>query len=264
MAYLALLGLLVALQQAHATSFAQRPFPVAVEDAPNIVRGRVGTSYSDWGKLDDSSRRIFTFFELQVDEVMKAAPGSNLQGKHSLTMRELGGEKDGVGMEVPGNAHFERGEDVVIFLGMPNVDGSYDIRGMMMGKYSVKQDSDGKEYLAGPGLALNPSDDHDHEEKRGQDDTPPASKWTLDALRHLIATQAEHASSEAQKTPKPQQVSQLTAKPLPQPSVTLLPAPGLQPQASGTSAEASPRMWWLWIAGGVVIWFTAYRRRKQR
>jgi hypothetical protein len=108
---LSLLTLLV-FQPAGATTFMERSFPDAVKDAPVVVRGRVGTSYANWVTGPDGTRRIFTFIELTVDEVLK---GPSAAGKRSLTMRELGGEKDGVGMQVAGTAHFNQGEDTVVF-----------------------------------------------------------------------------------------------------------------------------------------------------
>ena len=91
-----------------------------------------------------------------MSEVFKGAA----QGP-KLTIRELGGEKDGIGMQIAGAAQFSRGEDVVVTLGPRNADGTYDVRGLMMAKYSLEKDEAGNEYLNGPGLDSHAHDDDD-------------------------------------------------------------------------------------------------------
>jgi hypothetical protein len=188
------------------TTFAPREFPAGVQDAPQIVRGKVGTTYSDWGRSSDGARRLYTFYELQIEEVFKG----QISGR-SLTMREFGGQKDGVGMEVPGAAKFQPGEDVVVFLSNKNSEGTHDLRGLMMGKYGIQRDADGKEFLTGPGItgltAHSPTqsdeDAHPHPQGQGQDGGAP-KKWTLDALRQLIATQAQSPTDTgANASPSP-------------------------------------------------------------
>jgi hypothetical protein len=168
------LGCVFALS-ASATSFIEKPFPETVQAAEAIVRGKVGLTYTDWGQEPGDERRIFTFVEVTVDESLKG----NLPVGRALIARELGGEKDGVGMKVHGSATFARGEDVVVFLRTPpNRDGSYSLKGLMMGKLQVAVDSQGEEILQGPALGLS----------KGQSD-PNGSKWTLSRLRHTIAEQ---------------------------------------------------------------------------
>lgn len=184
----ALALLLFPMVSALATSFVDRPFPDTVQEASTIVRGKVGASYADFGKATDGSKRIYTYYELQLEEVVKGKASGN-----SLVMRELGGEKDGVGMHIPGASQFSRGEDVVVMLGDRNADGSYDIRGLMMGKYNIERDSSGKEVLVGPGIS---GGGHAHEEGASENDqghsgpvSGPGSKWTLESLRQLVRSQ---------------------------------------------------------------------------
>src|SRR4051794_28005467 len=73
----------------YATSFYERPFPDTVQDAPVIVRGKIGANHADWAAGPDGSRRIYTFYELRVDEVMKGTPSS----PRNISIREMGGEK---------------------------------------------------------------------------------------------------------------------------------------------------------------------------
>ena len=245
------------LSPAYATSFFQIPFPQAVSDAPAIVRGTVGNSYSDWGKGADSSKRLYTFTELQIAEVFKGSIG----GSRTLIMRELGGSKDGMGMEVPGSAKFSRGEDVVAFLGDTNSDSSRDVRGLMMGKYMVERDPQGNEFLSGPGLGVVGGDEHivhGSEETTGQADT---TRWTIDALRQLVRSQAKNTDVNSQQmrpgnaTPKPT----FSRDVLPAPVAIIASgpsAPQLQPspvgEGSGTSSNI-PKPWLPWVLAGLAL-----------
>lgn len=137
-------------------------------------------SYSNWGKRPDGQQSLYTFTELQVDEVFKGT----LPAK-TLNLRELGGEKDGVGLKIPGSAQFARGEDVVVFLNsQPNADSSYELRGMVMGKYQIVQNDEGQEQLRGG--RITPVHDE------SQTGAPP-QKWTLAAFRELIAQQSRES-----------------------------------------------------------------------
>lgn len=183
------------LPSALATTFIERPFPESVSEAPLIVRGRIGTSYADWVQ-NAGGRKIYTFYDLQVDEVIKGQVENR-----SIVIRELGGEKDGVGMHVSGAAQFDRGEDVVVFLTERNSDGSFDVLGLMMAKYNIQRDESGNEVLVGPGLggahshAAESSHKEAHDESHNAPEEP--KKWTLDALRQLVKEQQSQNQNEA-------------------------------------------------------------------
>jgi hypothetical protein len=219
---------------AQATTFMERPFPDAVRDAPIVVRGRVGASYTNWVVGPDGGKRIFTFTELTVDEVFK---GPSAAGKRSLVMRELGGEKDGMGMQVAGTAQFERGEDVVVFLNEPAPDGAYEVRGMMMGKYTLERE-DGQEHLAGAGL-MDRQGHGEHVVGEAHNDTPPEKKWTLDALRQLIRSQGLGlVPTPGPSKPAPlQALSPTPAPPVPRAAPSPTPAPQLQNSPPGEPAD---------------------------
>src|ERR1700722_13674794 len=100
-----LLPLLPALcPTAWATTFMQQPFPAAVSDAPVVVRGKIGNSTADWGSMWDGQKRIYTYYDFALAEVLKG-PVAGTPG-HSITIREMGGAKNGVGMQVAGTARF--------------------------------------------------------------------------------------------------------------------------------------------------------------
>lgn len=196
----ALPGLLSAT--ALATTFMPTPFPDKVEDAPSIVRGTAGNSTSDWSTGRDGVKRIYTYTELSPKEVIKQGPGEPIP-MNTIRIRELGGTKDGMGMEVSGTAHFNRGEDVVVMLGDRTSDGAFEVRGMMMGKFNIERDSKGREVLSGPGLDESGTDDFDAHGHgaggaKGQSDTV----WTLDRLRELVREQQQAQQKSAEPAPK--------------------------------------------------------------
>jgi len=245
---------------ARATSFYERPFPDTVRDAPTIVHGKVGMSYADWGKGDEGTKRIYTYYELQIEEVVKG----NAQG-HTLSMRELGGEKDGIGMQVPGSAHFDRGEDVVVLLSAKNLEGSYDVWGLSMGKYNLQKDNAGHEILTGAGISGNVSDDDGAVHGVKPTNAPSASVWSLEKLRDLVGAQSHWAIGYK----KNKNLTEIMPAPVKTPTkLTAAPseAPTLQNIKSEDPAKESsglitlPRLAMAGMVLGVFLWM----RRKPR
>ena len=206
---------------AFATSFVERPFPETVKNAEAIVRGRVGMSYADWGQDPGDERRIFTFIEIAIDETLKG----NLPSSGSLIARELGGEKDGIGMKVHGSASFSRGEEVVVFLRTPaNPDGSYPLKGLMMGKLEILKDAtSGEEVLRGPALGL--AKGHLGHSGEGHS-APDGSKWTLSRLRQLVREQGSAGPAGGVEKPKDSKPSGQSSA---APTQSVASAPSLQP-----------------------------------
>jgi hypothetical protein len=172
------------LAQAFASSFYEQPFPETVRNAPAVVRGKIGKSETQWTTLPDGSKHLFTYYDVEVSEGFKGGPRTGAP----IRIRELGGSKDGVSLNVSGTAGFEKGEDVVVMLGEPNAQvdgGAYPLQGMMMGKFVVEKGADGKEYLRGPGIGSNvhPGLRNEHSEEK-------TAQISLDALREIIKTQA--------------------------------------------------------------------------
>ncbi len=162
--------------QAHSTSFDPQPFPDQVEEAPILARGQIGNHFVQWVEEKDQTRRIYTYYEFQVTEVFKGHLPDGVK------IREIGGIKDGEGMEISGTAKFDQGEDVILTLGSENTDGSYSLRGMIMGKFNLSKNETGQEIIVGAGLNEN-------------------EPWRLDSLRKLIRTQ-ESKGTEKTSVPK--------------------------------------------------------------
>lgn len=218
MLLLLLLAFNPTLDQAWATTFVSRPLSETTQKSPTLVRGKVNSSgYSDWVKTPDGGRRIYTYYEIQVSEVFKGDPKTGT----SIQIRELGGEKDGVGLQIAGTAQFSPGEDVVLTLGEKNADGSYDLRGMMTGKFSITRDQAGNEILLGAtGEDIEGSADEHH------------GPWTLSEFRKLVASQSATSHSESNPSSKPSANLSVT------PSGAVLPsAPTPTPTASQLQSE---------------------------
>lgn len=244
-----ILSWLLLITTCFATSFINRPFPEIVQDAPVILRGKVLKTYSDWGKGPDGGRRIYTFAEIDVREVFKGSVQPN-----SVVIREIGGEKDGVGMQVSGASQFSQGEDIVVMLSDKNEEGSFSVRGLMMGKFNVEHPNSGEEFLTGPGL-------------RGrQIDTDGQKKVLLQELRDIIRSQPS-APPDSVNTEKSTSFS-------PPPQAAPASAPRLQnssPEEPRVSSEHSmtensgigffSRYVLPWLCLGALITWAVRRRR---
>lgn len=168
-----------------ATTFAPRPFEATLQGAPNFVRGFVGQSRVDSAVDSYGTKRVYTYYALELSEVFKSTPQIKAGGV--IQFREFGGLKDGRGVEKSGAAHFEPGEDVVVTLGPKNPDGSYDLLGMSSGKYLIKKDENGADYLVGG------FDDEGANDATGGGESQGPKHWTLDAVRGLVKAQASSA-----------------------------------------------------------------------
>lgn len=252
--------LLAEIPGAWATSFVERPFPESVKDAPTIARGRIGAATTDWGR-EGEGRRIFTYWDFQVLETFKGKVEPTQAGQ--IRIREMGGEKDGMGMQVAGAASFNTGEDVVVFLSERNSEGSHDVWGMMMGKYDVQKSADGEEVLSGPGIS---GEGHDH----GHGDAGAASKWTLESLRRLIAEQGD--------APMPVSPARQEAhdRPVTQPSAVAHPATIASADPSPAATDAAPRLQssapedagrlpgWIWAVGVAILGVAGFLFARKR
>jgi hypothetical protein len=153
------------------TQFYPQDFSKTLENAPTIARGKMGASHSEWTKMADGGQQLFTYSEFEVKEVLKGKVQSQ-----KILIRELGGEKNGVSMDIAGTVRFRSGEEVVLMLGEHTQDQgaeTFPILNMSFGKLNLQKDSEGREFLKGP--ALNGA-------------IPPGGGklWTLDEVKNLI------------------------------------------------------------------------------
>ena len=157
-----------------ASTFQPQPFSQMVQSAPIVIRGQVGDSYSDWGTNDEGSKEIFTYSDIQVTEVLQGTVDTT-----KITIRELGGEKDGAILHIPGTSTYSPGEDVVILLNEPTKDKTYPVRGMSLGKYNVVSQPDGTLSLQGE----------------------TAEHWNLNELRELLKKRSSPEKTVSIPTP---------------------------------------------------------------
>ncbi len=245
---------------AGATSFIIRPLPEITESIPHIVRGVAGKGYSDWSTTSDGGSRIFTYTEIAVEEVLRG----EITGT-SILARELGGEKDGQRMEVPGTSKFHVGEKVVLLLAdpVPEDRGAYPIASLMLGKYHLSRNPDGSEVLTeGVFLAAEQGRGvHDDEAERqdatglghrnGHSDTK--KPWTFEAFRKMVKGQKYVSNTE-----KLQASKQLLSKPSREPPSGPPQAPPLQNKDAagvpGASLEPSTSFpSWIWAVAGLIV-----------
>lgn len=233
-----------------ATEFVPSALPNQVAEAPIIVRGTIGMSYSDWGNHDDGGRGLFTFYQLQPSDVMKG----QVTAGATILFREIGGEKDGIGEGVPGAAQFTRGEDVIVMLGLQNHDGSYDLRGLSAGKFNIVREEDGSEGLKS--VALSPP--------------PHEGNWTIADLKKAVRDQ--EATSQTKPSGAPTKLpsnlaaqSSFPASSKTPSSAEGLPAPQLQTsgvEPTGAKGHDSVLFYALGALGLLFIGFIVRRIRK--
>jgi len=237
-----LLGLVSFNLPSWATTFNVRPFPEWVSAVEVIVRGRILSIHAQRAEMRDGAERIFTYVELQVSEAFKGPKLSS-----TIVFRELGGEKDGLGVKIEGAAQFRTGEDVVVFLGPENSDESRDLRGMQMGKFNIVKDGDGNEILTGGSLAMETSAWY----RSGTNvKNPPIKSVSLNELRLLVKSQPNQPSHDDHKethAPSPANPSE-TGDPSSQASPLQT-----KPEGSLPVPESGVRDWRVWLAASLLF-----------
>jgi hypothetical protein len=246
------------IASAFATSFYERPFPDTVRSTPTIVRGKIGKSRTEWTTLPDGSRHLFTYYDVDVSEGFKGVPRTGAP----IRIREIGGSKDGVSLNVSGTAVFEKGEDVVVLLGRAGMesDGTYPVMGMMMGKFDIEKGEDGKEYLRGPGLGSSVLPG-----LRNEDSNKKTVQVSLEGLREIIRTQAKAAKAEPSvaSTPRKSGGGLLSARsqPAPRPRTEIHDENLRTPVSGGGTSRRA----YISAAGALlgIAWFLKSRRKRR-
>lgn len=218
-------------------TLAPEPASKTLAEAPVIVRGKIsGKGEPTWGKFENDSRQIYTVYTLRINEVLKGASPAEAV----IQFRELGGEKDGMGMRIEGAAEFQDGEDVIVLLRDKNAEGSFDLQGMSLGKISVTGEEPGQERLVGTAFASEPPENR-----------------TLAYLRRLIAVEGgPKQPPSAPPTPAPQ----IDPKGSPLPTLGSVTREVSKKSPPTPSSTPGPRwtdwdlFWRLWLIGEG-LWF---------
>ena len=127
----ALLVLFGLIGPARATTVKRLGLEAAGKGARVVARGTVRATTAR--RVND---RVYTDAELVVSECLKGACGA------TLTIRQLGGELDGQGTAIVGNADLTTGAEVVVML-RARRDGTYAPLGMAQGVFRVERDAAG-------------------------------------------------------------------------------------------------------------------------
>jgi hypothetical protein len=173
--------------------------PLSVEDmtkqADAVVRGKVLRQQAAW---DDKHQRIYTTTDLEVLEPIH----NPAQVPHTIQVRSLGGEVDGIGMAVAGTTQFAVGEEVVLFLRKdPQVGSAFQVIGMNQGKFHIERESKGR-VIAVPtleGIALARPGVDGVIRPEEQSSAPP--RIPLDDLRQKVVAIARTLPGAAQSVP---------------------------------------------------------------
>jgi len=123
-------ALAVAAGTAFATSVLRFETADLVERAEVIVHGRCVKKTARRGAHDD----IVTEVRVEVFHMVKGGEGSPAEFEFTV----YGGILDGRGSAISGAPAFERGEEVLVFLGPENDVGLRTAIGLSQGKYSVR------------------------------------------------------------------------------------------------------------------------------
>ena len=97
-----------------------------------VVRATVQGSSANW---DENRTRIYTVTQLQVSHVLKGP----VQNGEEIRVRQIGGSVGEITQRVAGNAHFDAGEEVLVFLDRDAARGLHYVIGMAQGKYTVNR-----------------------------------------------------------------------------------------------------------------------------
>lgn len=175
------------------------PLEQSTVKAPFIVYGKIQRARVANASTATGVLLPFTFFDMQVTEVMKG----DIPEKQITFLQKGGGN-----LNTEGSATFHEGENVVVFLNDKNLDGSYELRGLKMGKLIVEPG----EVLKGPAITADARWSAEHGDQSAR------STWTLNDLRALIHPAHEVASLTAAKpgdlTPELKRTIQSTSAPI--------------------------------------------------
>jgi hypothetical protein len=258
-----LLFLAVALSfapvRAFSTSFNIKPFSEFTQGASNIVRGTVSNVHVENGITSDGGKTIYTYANLAVKETLKG----NIHSAN-ITVRKLGGTKDGMTLEIPSSPEFVENDDTVLYLGAEQDDRTYEVVGLELGKFGL-ENKNGDTILTGGLFAYSqPPADHDHpgeseHAKAFGDIRENQRPWSLSQLRELIKKQgAAPTASVATASSTPVGSS-------PTPSMSATPKAEISTAETSTekTEQTSAPSFYYWI-GGLLILVVAFSVLKRK
>jgi len=135
----AVLGALMlsATPSADASRLIPRTLPELTAGSDLIFVGRCEAATPHWNA--DRSL-ILTGYRFRVLRALKGSPGA------TITLDELGGMVNGVGMNVSGVPRYSAGEEVLIFVHRTEL-GRWETFGALQGKFRVERDAQGRPWV---------------------------------------------------------------------------------------------------------------------
>jgi hypothetical protein len=263
--FLFLIGVFLA-PVAHSTSFYIRPFSEFARDTPNMVRGHLHGTHSEWVITSDGIKSIYTYARLEITEVLKGPIK-----RPEIQIRKPGGTKDGLTLDIPSSPEFHENEETVLFLGPETDDHSYEVVGMELGKFGIEE-KNGETILKG-GI-FNYSHEHVDDFGQSNPESNPENKrsWSIKDVKTLVQTQSVNPP---QKESRPAVSAQASAAPMTQIQATPIPKTPLTESSpsslltpSATSKTDAPKTvpasfaWVVFLAGAAFFGIFLYLRRK--
>lgn len=141
----AILASIAVIGSAAATTLLKLDLDGLVKHSELIVAGRVSEI-----KSAQEHGRIFTYISVEVSAQFKGAPTKQ------VTFRQLGGRFGELVTYVPGQADFEKGEQVLIFLERPSPGVPLVVTGMAQGKFKLEQAPNSPDLYVSPDLGHTP------------------------------------------------------------------------------------------------------------
>lgn len=126
------LFLFLAPCHAYSTTVVSLSVDKMTKEADLIVRGVVNSRTTQWNQ---AKTRIYTITKIDIQETYKGS----IKASHSISIRQIGGEIDGLVQTIAGNAKFSAGEEVIVFLESHPTEGIHFVMGMAQGKYSINR-----------------------------------------------------------------------------------------------------------------------------
>lgn len=182
---------------AQATSFLIRPLSQFTQTAPYMVHGIIHNVRVEEG-VAEGGKTIYTFADVEVKEVIKGS----VPAASGIIVRKLGGTKDQLTLEIPGSPQFSENEETVLFLdSIPNSQ-MYEVVGMELGKFGLKEEN-GEKILTGGIFSFSSGEEvNEQTTQAGEDLSENKKPWSVQQLKELISKQTNGNPTPADTTKK--------------------------------------------------------------
>lgn len=176
---------------ARALSVIAPTFSELVQKSEQIARVEITAVNSQLDAAPTQGQVIHTYVQCRVIRMIKGDPQA------TLTLRFLGGEVDGLRMQIPDMPEFKVGEVCIVFLA-ENGRAFCPLVGVMHGRYRVVKDQKtGAEHVArNSGEALNAVDDVSQPMRESAVGSPSADGMTRDQFESAVAREIAHVRAQ--------------------------------------------------------------------